>query len=82
MCSPVANGVYGSPVPVSAAGKGASGPVNHMELWIDGRKIGNYPGSQINTTVSLSRNSHSAVVIEVDSRGAFIKSPPIPFNVR
>ncbi|MEO8726228.1 MAG: FG-GAP-like repeat-containing protein [Acidobacteriaceae bacterium] len=82
VCSPVANGVYGSPVPVSAAGKGASGPVNHMELWIDGRKIGNYPGSQINTTVSLSRNSHSAVVIEVDSRGAFIKSPPIPFNVR
>ena len=82
VCAPVAGQTYTSPVQFIATGRGASGSVNHLELWIDGRKINNYSGSQLRTSVPLSSGSHTATVVEVDSKGAFIKSSPVTFKVR
>lgn len=81
VCAPVAGGSYTSPVTVAAAGTGASGSVSRMEVWSDGTKIGNFPGNQVNTGVSLAVGSHAITVIEVDSTGAYIKSSPISITV-
>ncbi len=81
VCSPVAGKTYSSPVTVLATGKASSGSVAHMELWIDGKKVGQYSGSQINTKVSLGTGQHRLVVVEVQSNGSYIKSSAIYFNV-
>lgn len=81
LCSPVAGQTYPSPVPINGAGKAASGSLNHLELWIDGRKIGDYFSSQISTTLALGGGAHSATLVEVDSTGSYIKSMPTNFSV-
>jgi hypothetical protein len=61
---------------VIAAGTGASGTVSRMELWIDGVKIGDFPGNEIRTNL-LVNDFSVMTIVEVDSNGAFIKSVPI-----
>ena len=81
LCSPLPGQTYGSPVAFDGAGKGASRCVNHLELWIDGGKLGNYFSDQLSTSVALSNGSHTATLVEVDSTGAFLKSTPTNFTV-
>lgn len=80
-CSPMPNAQLSSPVDFVAAGTGASGSVDHLELWIDGQKIGNYPGSEMSVSVSLPTGVHQATVVEVDSSFNFVKSTPVNFTV-
>lgn len=80
-CSPVLGQTYSSPVSISGTGKANSGSVNHLELWIDGRKIGNYSGSKMSTTLALASGTHAATLVEVDSTGAYLKSTPTKFDV-
>jgi phosphatidylinositol-3-phosphatase len=80
-CSPVAGQTYTSPVAINGAGRAASGSVNHMELWIDGHKVGNYFSNQVSTTVALGSGAHAATLVEVDSTGSYIKSNPANFSV-
>jgi hypothetical protein len=82
MCTPVTGASYSSPIVVKAAGAGASGVVSRMELWIDGKKISNYPGAFINTSVSLPAGVHQATTVEVDSKGAYLKSAVAKFTVK
>ena len=77
VCSPLNGGTYSSPVKVSATGKAASGSVVRLELWIDGKKYSNYPGSTMNASVSMSAGSHRVVVVEADSNGGHIASSAI-----
>ena len=51
-------------------------------VWIDGRKIGNYPGAEMNVSVSLKTGLHQATVVEVDSTFHYIKSAPLNFTVK
>ncbi len=81
-CAPSAGQTYSSPVHFSAAGTGANPPVNHMELWIDGDKINDYPGNTMDANVSLGTGSHGATAVEVDSHGAYIKSSVVTFTVQ
>jgi hypothetical protein len=82
VCAPTAGESSASPVSFLAAGTGASGSVNHMELWIDGTKIGNYNGGNLETSVSEAAGSHTATVIEVDSKGNYVKSTPVTYTVQ
>jgi len=82
VCSPTAGSVVNSPANVIAAGTGASGEVNHLELWIDGNKIGNYPGATMNTNVTVAAGTHSGPVVEVDSELHYVKSNPVSFTAR
>ena len=82
VCSPAQGEATTSPVTFTAAGTGASGSVNHLELWIDGKKIGNYSGATMNASVTLAAGSHAATVIEVDSKGNYVKSSPVDFTVK
>ena len=81
ICTPQAGKTYPSPVQFTGAGTGASGSVNHLELWIDGNKTGNYPGNTVSTSVSLANGSHTATLVEVDSKFNYIKSTPVSFSV-
>jgi hypothetical protein len=81
ICTPAPGSTVSSPVQFTGAGTGASGSVNHLELWIDGTKIGNYFSSTMSTSVSLATGSHSATLVEVDSTGSYIKSAPDNFTV-
>jgi hypothetical protein len=59
---------------ILASGTGASGSVHRMELWSSGVKLANFPGDTINTNLYLPDFS-TVTIVEVDSAGAFIKSP-------
>jgi len=72
----------GSPVTVIASGPGASRTVNHLELWIDGNKIGNYSGASMNANVPLAAGSHAITVIEVDSNWNYVKSNAVNIVVK
>jgi hypothetical protein len=77
VCVPASGNCFTSPfATVFAAGTGASGTVKRMELWDDGVKIANFPGNYIGTNIYLSLYSKMTIV-EVDSKGAYIKSAPI-----
>jgi len=60
-----------------AAGTGASGTVSRMELWVNGTKLANFPGNRINTNFSFLPDFDKVTIIEVDSKGAYIKATPI-----
>lgn len=81
-CTPGAGDSVLSPMQFTGAGTGASGSTaNRMELWIDGTKVNDYPGNQIDAKVAVALGNHSATMIEVDSNGNYIKSSPVAFNV-
>ena len=62
---------------IVATGTGASGTVSRMELWVNGTKLANFPGNRINTNISFLPDFDKITIIEVDSKGAYIKSTPI-----
>jgi hypothetical protein len=83
ICTPANNATVSSPFNVTAAGKPNSGASStRMELWMDGKKINNYSGTSINTTVSASAGSHALTAVEVDSTGAVLKSPHANITVK
>jgi hypothetical protein len=74
VCQP--DGCHGYPwTTLAAAGTGVNPPVVRMELWVDGAKMANFPGNKIDTDMNLPDFSYGTI-IEVDSKGGFIKSPP------
>ena len=79
LCTPEPGSTDSSPVLFTGAGTGASGSVNHLELWIDGNKIGDFPGNTMSASVPLATGPHTATLVEVDSAANFIKSPPVAF---
>lgn len=81
VCKPTQGENADSPVEFLASGRSASGTVDHLELWIDGNKIGNYPGATMDTTVPETTGTHTATVIEVDSNYNYVKSAPVPYTV-
>ena len=81
LCTPAPGSTDSSPVSFTGAGTGASGSVNHLELWIDGNKIGDFPGNTMSASVPLATGSHTATLVEVDSASNFLKSTPVTFTV-
>jgi hypothetical protein len=73
VCNPAPNGCNTQGwVYFSATGTGASGSVNRMELWLEGTKIANFPGNQINTSLIMAFGEIG--MVEVDSKGNSLSS--------
>ena len=73
VCSPFPGGCNSqSWVNFDAVGKGKSGSVNRMELWVGGTKIANFPGDRISTSLIMVFAEVS--IVEVDSKGDSISS--------
>lgn len=72
---PNSNGV-GTPFQLIVSGTGAKGPVEHMEVWVDFKKVQQSSGNLFDAPLNLSPGTHRLVVVEVDTTGAYMKSDP------
>ena len=73
--------VKGPGVSFKATARAATGPVNRLELWVDGHKLFQTFSDRLNRTQTLSKGKHAATVVEVDSAGGLIKTNVVKFTV-
>jgi hypothetical protein len=71
-----------SPFQVIAAGTSGRGRVDNMQLWADGKKVMQTPGSPFDQAVTLPQGLHELTVIEVDETGFYAKSTSLMVNVQ
>ena len=67
VCAPASGQVVGKTFPFRAAGNAFNGIAKRMELWIDGKKVGQDLEDQLRVTTSLSRGAHTASFVVVDT---------------
>ena len=77
ICTPTAGSTTTSPVHVTAAG-GSS--VTLMELWADGKKLGQWSGHTIDTSPALANGPHKLTVFGKNSAGV-LSSAVVNFTV-
>jgi Bacterial Ig domain len=78
VCNPTPGGCNTQPwVDIDATGKGESGKVERMELWIEGTDIANFPGDEIGTSLIMAQGEFK--IVEIDSKGNS-KSTSFSFN--
>jgi hypothetical protein len=65
ICAPLANASVTSPVTVRAAGNSPVG-VKRLEVWVDGKKVHQKLGDQLNHAIALSVGTHHLSVVAVD----------------
>ena len=65
ICAPLDGATVSSPFLVTAAGNSPIG-VQRLEIWVDGKKISQKLGDQVNKRISLSPGQHRLVVVAVD----------------
>ena len=59
---------------VSAAGRGETGPVVRMEVWVNGAKVANFQGGHFNTHPVFFDAFYTLEIWEVDSHGHALKA--------
>jgi hypothetical protein len=64
-CAPLDGATVTSPFLVTAAGNSPIG-VQRLEIWVDGKKVSQKLGDQVNKRISLSPGQHRLVVVAVD----------------
>ena len=65
ICAPVNNATVNSSVLVTAAGNSPIG-VKRLEIWVDGKKVYQKLGDQLNKKITLTSGRHSIAVVAVD----------------
>ena len=65
ICAPANGATVSSPFLVTAAGNSPIG-VQRLEIWVDGKKVYQKLGNQLNKRISLSSGQHRLVVVAVD----------------
>jgi len=65
ICAPLDGATVSSPFLVTAGGNSPIG-VQRLEIWVDGRKVSQKLGDQMNKRISLSPGQHRLVVVAVD----------------
>lgn len=81
ICAPYAGETVASPFVFRAAGNAFNGIAKRMELWIDGRKIGQNLEDQLKVSASLAPGKHVASFIAIDSFDNHV-TKPINFSVK
>jgi hypothetical protein len=67
ICAPTSGQTVGKTFTFKGAGNAFNGIAKRMELWIDGKKVGENLEDQLNVTTTLTRGSHTASFVAVDS---------------
>jgi hypothetical protein len=67
ICAPSSGQVVGQTFTFKGAGNAWNGIAKRMELWIDGKKVGQNLEDQLKVTTTLGRGSHTASFVVVDS---------------
>ena len=72
VCGLVNGQVVGKTFTFRAAGNAWNGVAKRMELWIDGKKVGQNLEDQLNVTATLSRGAHTASFVAVDTFDEYV----------
>jgi hypothetical protein len=72
ICAPSSGQVVGKTFTFKGAGNAWNGYAKRMELWIDGKKIGQNLEDQLKVTTSLSKGSHTASFVVVDAYDNYV----------
>lgn len=67
ICAPANNQVVGRTFTFRGSGNALSGIAKRMELWIDGKKVAQNLEDQLKATVPLTRGTHVASFVVVNS---------------
>jgi hypothetical protein len=81
VCSPQNGQTVSQTFTYKAAGNAWDGIAKRMELWIDGKKVGQNLEDQLNVTATLASGKHEASFIAVDSFDN-IATQSVSFNVQ
>ena len=65
ICTPANSATVSSPVLITAAGNSPVG-VKRLEVWVDGKKVYQKLGDQMNKRIAMSAGTHRLVVVAVD----------------
>ena len=66
VCAPLNGQIVGKTFTFRGAGNAFNGVAKRMELWTDGKKIGQNLEDQLNVTATLGRGAHTASFATVD----------------
>jgi len=77
--SPVAGSTSASAVRITASAS-ESGSF-HLELWDNGKKLGDIPASSVNAAYNLSAGSHTLTVEAVSNSGTFLNKSSVSYAV-
>ncbi len=82
VCSPAPGQCFTGAVQIVATATVKAGAVNHMEVWINGRKFSQFKGNQVNIglNIPLNATSNRLVIVAVDATGQVIDSTPVTFE--
>lgn len=72
ICSPANNSNISGSVHFIASARAGVQPLNRMELWVDGVKKFQLYSDRLDKTLSLSKGSHSADIVEDDAVGHYL----------
>jgi hypothetical protein len=72
ICAPYEGQIVGQTFTFIGSGNAFNGIAKRMELWIDGKKVSQNLEDQLNATLSLSKGSHTASFVVVDSFDQYI----------
>jgi hypothetical protein len=67
ICAPASGQTVGQTFTFKGAGNAWNGFAKRMELWIDGKKVGQNLEDQLKVTATLTKGSHTAAFVVVDS---------------
>ncbi|HTS09331.1 MAG TPA: FG-GAP-like repeat-containing protein [Candidatus Eisenbacteria bacterium] len=72
ICAPTNGQAVGKTFTFRAAGNAFNGVAKRMELWIDGRKVGQNLEDQLRVTTNLPRGAHTASFVVVNTFDQFV----------
>ncbi len=81
ICAPANGQVVGQNFTFKGSGTAFNGVAKRMELWIDGKKVAQNLEDQLNATVSLTRGSHVASFVVVNTFDEYT-SKSVTFTVQ
>jgi hypothetical protein len=81
ICTPKSGATISKTYMFRGSGNAFNGIAKHMELWIDGTKIGQNLEDQLKITTTLSSGSHTASFVVVDSFDSYT-SKSVTFTTR
>jgi hypothetical protein len=71
ICAPTSGETIPATYTFRGAGNAFNGIAKRMELWIDGKKVGQNLEDQLNVTTTLTKGTHTASFVVVDSFDAY-----------
>jgi hypothetical protein len=80
--TPVPNQTFANTTVHIVAQANESVPVNQMQVWDNGKKLGWYPGTSVNQYYNLSPGSHVVSVFDLDKHSNILHETKVAYSVQ